>query len=165
MISKSALCASMTRECDIAIHLHGKLTPGAHDYRMSPTQRSTLETMRYLSYCGIGGIEALASGGWTKWSERIATSERMTVEEFPAAMRRQKTEIEDFFASISEGTLASQSAKPPGGEVCPLGTALMDGPLKWLVAYKMQLFLYAKASGATEIGTSNAWGGRDMPTK
>ena len=162
MISKDALCASMTRECDIAIHLHGKLTPGAHDYRMSPTQRSTLETMRYLSYCGIGGIEAMASGGWAKWPAREAAGAQMTVEEFPAAMRRQKKEIEEFFASISEETLATQPAKVPGGDaVSPLGTALIDGPLKWLLAYKMQLFLYVKASGATEIGTSNAWGGRD----
>ena len=43
-----------------------------------------------------------------------------------------------------------------------LGTALVDGPLKWLLAYKMQLFLYVKASGATGIGTSNVWGGRDQ---
>jgi hypothetical protein len=161
MISKDALCASMTRECEIAIHLHGKLTPGAHDYRMSPTQRSTLETMRYLSYCGIGGIEAMASGGWAKWPAREEAAAHMTTDEFPAAMQRQKKEIEEFFASISEETLANQPAKLPTGLVCPLGTALMDGPLKWLLAYKMQLFLYAKAAGATEIGTSNVWGGRD----
>jgi hypothetical protein len=29
----------------------------------------------------------------------------------------------------------------------------------------MQLFLYAKAAGATELGTSNAWRGADMPPK
>src|SRR5258705_12807115 len=98
MISRDALCASMTRECDIAIHLHGKLTPGAHDYRMSPTQRSTLETMRYLSYCGIGGIEAMAPGGWAERPAREAGAAQMRVEVFPGAVRRQKKWAEEFCA-------------------------------------------------------------------
>jgi hypothetical protein len=37
--------------------------------------------------------------------------------------------------------------------------------LKSATAYKMQLFLYIKASGNSDIGTSNLWGGMDAPTK
>ena len=43
----------------------------------------------------------------------------------------------------------------------PLGAAILNGPAKWLAAYKMQLFLYAKASGAPELKTSNLWRGAD----
>ncbi len=44
--------------------------------------------------------------------------------------------------------------------ITTLGLAILNGPLKWLTAYKLQLFLYAKACGA-EIGTANAWAGMD----
>jgi hypothetical protein len=37
--------------------------------------------------------------------------------------------------------------------------------LKWITAYKMQLFLYIKANGVDNISTSNVWGGFDMPPK
>ena len=49
----------------------------------------------------------------------------------------------------------------PGGGMLPLGFAVLEGPLKWLTAYKMQLFLYAKATGATQLKTSNLWRGTD----
>ena len=42
---------------------------------------------------------------------------------------------------------------------------LFNGPLKWSVAYKMQLFLYMKQSGTPNIGTMNLWAGMDQPPK
>ena len=45
------------------------------------------------------------------------------------------------------------------------GVYLVETVLKWLPAYKMQLFLHIKAMGNTSIGTSNLWGGFDMPAK
>jgi hypothetical protein len=43
------------------------------------------------------------------------------------------------------------------------GVYLVETILKWIVAYKMQLFLHIKASGNTLVGTSNVWGGMDVP--
>ena len=37
----------------------------------------------------------------------------------------------------------------------------MVGPLKWITAHKLQLFLYAKTTSAPGMGTSNAWSGAD----
>ena len=62
-------------------------------------------------------------------------------------MTRQKQAIEQFFASTSEATLETKEAKMPGGGTLPLGAGIINGPLKWLAAYKLQLFLYAKATG------------------
>ena len=45
------------------------------------------------------------------------------------------------------------------------GVYLVENLLKWLAAYKMQLFLYVKANGNASIGTSNLWGGVDMPAQ
>jgi hypothetical protein len=39
------------------------------------------------------------------------------------------------------------------------------GLLKMAAAYKMQLFLYMKQSGTSDIGTSNLWAGMDTPPK
>jgi hypothetical protein len=161
VITKEQLADGMTRECDICLHLFSKLSPDAYDYRPSPAQRSTRELLAYLGACGIGGIRALANSNWKLFGEEHARTKDITPEEFPAVMKRQKKEIEQFFASTSENTLETQETKTPLGEALPLGAGILNLPFKWLAAYKLQLFLYAKANGAHEIGTANAWAGID----
>ena len=151
----------MTRECDICLHLFSKLSPDAYDYRPSASQRTTLELLRYLASCGIGGLRAMANADWKLFKEELARNHEMPADGFPAAMTRQKQAIEQFFASTSEATLETKEAKMPGGGTLPLGAGIINGPLKWLAAYKLQLFLYAKATGAHQIGTANAWAGID----
>jgi hypothetical protein len=58
--------------------------------------------------------------------------------------------------------LETQMAPLPGGGTRTLGLAILEAPFKWLTAYKLQLFLYAKATGASAIGTANAWAGVDL---
>jgi hypothetical protein len=163
MISKQQFADSLTRECDIVIHLFSKLPPEAYDYRPSPEQRSTTELLRYLAICGAAGIRCMAESNWKLFSEVYgARVKEMPATDFPAAMERQKQEIRDFFASVSEEALLTQDAPLPGGRgMLPLGAAILNGPLKWLTAYKMQLFLYAKAAGAPQLKTSNLWAGTD----
>jgi hypothetical protein len=162
MITKEQLAAGLARECDICVHLASKIDREAYDYRPTPAQRSTIELMRYLSICGIAGIRCMAASDWKLFGGYVERVAELTPEEFPEAMARQKAEIEAFFAETPAETLATQEAKlPGGGPTMPLGAAIMNGPLKWLTAYKMQLFLYAKATGAATIGTANAWAGID----
>ncbi|MFI5234539.1 MAG: hypothetical protein ACHQXA_02405 [Gemmatimonadales bacterium] len=163
MITKDQLAGSMLRECDICLHLHTKLTPAAADYRPSPDQRSTLELLRYLSICGIAGATCMAKSDWKLFAEFRERPATMSLAEFPAMMERQKKDLAVFFSALTDEQLRIQEAPMPGGGAAlPLGAALMNGPLKWLTAYKMELFVYAKASGAHDIGTSNAWRGEDM---
>ena len=161
MITKDQLAASMLRECDIAKHLFTKLPAGALDYRPTPGQRSTLELLRYLAICGIAGIRAMVENNLHVVTDYKAQVAEMAAAEFPAAMDRQKAQISEYFANVDERTLETEQAKLPGAPPMPLGAALMNAPLKWLTAYRMQLFLYAKAAGAEEIGTANAWAGID----
>jgi hypothetical protein len=165
MITKEQLAAAMMRECDISQHLYAKLKvlgPAAIDYRPSAGQRSTLELLRYLSICGSAPVRCMAERNWKLWGEFDARAKAMRAEDFPAAMALQKSELESFFAAASEQMLETQEAPLPAGGTAPLGLAILNGPYKWLAAYKLQLFLYAKASGAQEIGTSNAWAGADF---
>ncbi|HEV7766833.1 MAG TPA: hypothetical protein VGQ76_17670 [Thermoanaerobaculia bacterium] len=161
MISKDQFAQSFVRECDIIVHLFSKIAPDAYDYQPSPSQRTTLALLRYLTICATAGIHCLVESDWKQFAPFSARVKEMTAFEFPEAMERQKQEILDFFANVSEETLLTKEAPMPGGGMLPLGAAILNGPLKWLAAYKMQLFLYAKASGATELKTSNLWRGVD----
>jgi len=166
MITKDQLAESMLRECDILVHLFSKLPDGAYDYRPSEQQRTTLALLRYVAICGAAGIRCMSEGDWTlfkSYSERVA---EMPAADFPAAMGRQKAEIAKFFANVSEDVLETQEAPTPGGGgMLPLGVAILNGPFKWLAAYKMQLFLYAKAAGASDLRTANLWRGTDPAPK
>lgn len=161
MISKEQLAQSAARECDIILHLFNKLPPDAYDYRPSAEQRSTLELLRYLAICATAGIQCMVRNDWKLFAGYRDRVKDMPASEFPAAMEQQKQEILAFLAETSEETLSTQEAPMPGGAMIPLGMAILDGPLKWLTAYKMQLFLYAKTSGVTDLKTSNLWRGTD----
>jgi hypothetical protein len=48
------------------------------------------------------------------------------------------------------------------GDKTTVGRALVEITLKWMTAYRMQLFLGAKAAGNTEIWTPDCWSGVSM---
>ena len=71
------------------------------------------------------------------------------------------------FVKREVGALTDEQLKKDStlfGAPAPLSMQLL-GVLKWMAAYKMQLFLYIKANGRADLGTSNVWGGRDLPPK
>jgi hypothetical protein len=161
MITKEQVAQSMARDCDIAVHLFTKLSPDSYDYQPSTEQRTTLALLRYLAVCGAAGIHCMNVGDWKAFASYSERVKEMPASEFPVAMERQKQEILGFFNSVSEETLHTQKAPMPGGGTLPLGAAILNGPAKWLAAYKMQLFLYAKATGAKALKTANLWRGTD----
>ena len=165
MITKTHLLESLLHECTVAQHLFTKLPPDSFDYRPSATQRSTLELLQYLGMIGIAGATCMAEQDWKRFAPFGERAKAMPAEGFPAAMDRQKAELTALFDALSDERLATQQAPLPAGGTQPLAVALMNGPLKWLTAYKLQLFLYAKAAGAANIGTANAWRGTDPAPK
>ena len=160
MITKQHLSQSIARECDIIVHLFSKIAPDAYDYQPSPEQRTTAALLRYLTICASAGLHCMVEKDWKLFAGYSQRAKDMQPAEFPAAMERQKQEVLSFLESASDETLARE-APMPGGGMLPLGVAILEGPLKWLTAYKMQLFLYAKASGAPQLKTSNLWRGTD----
>jgi hypothetical protein len=161
MITKTQIAAEMGRECDISKHVFSKLPAVSYDYKPTPEQRTTTELLRYLSICGIAGIRSLDESNWKVFGEYVARVAEMKPEDFPAAMDRQKAEIKAFFDSVSEQTLETRDAGLPLGGTLKLGEAILALPFKWIPAYKLQLFLYAKSCGCSSIGTANAWMGID----
>lgn len=162
MLGKNDIRDAILSDCEIAKHLHGKIPDGGLDYSPSEGQRTTLDLLRYLAFCGMGGTLAMHDGNWdgyASWRDRVA---EMPAEDFPAAMDAQMAAIREFFDGLSDEDFASKEATTPLGQTMPLGRALLELPVKWMTAYRMQLFLYCKAAGNDEIWTPNCWGGVDM---
>ncbi|MEM7355922.1 MAG: DinB family protein [Acidobacteriota bacterium] len=162
MYSPEHLLNSMRHETQILKHLHSKLSAEQLDYRPAEGMRTTLELLRYLSYCGIATAEALVTGDWEKYHARAAAAEDLASDAFPAAADRQIAELETLVENLSAQDLARE-VDTPGGGSGPLGVALINHPSRYLATYRMQLFVYAKASGCFELSTVNNWGGRDDP--
>jgi hypothetical protein len=161
MITKTHLLDSMLHECTVAQHLSTKLTAAGYDYRPGPRQRSTTELMQYLSIIGIAGATCIVERDWKLFAPFSERAKGMRPDEFIERMDRQKAELISLLKALPDERLASSEGLLPGGASQPLDVALMNGPVKWLTAYKLQLFLYAKAAGAEEISTVNAWAGVD----
>jgi hypothetical protein len=77
----------------------------------------------------------------------------------------RKRELTEIFDRISDLQFDTQEDSLPTGRKVELGRALLEAPLQWITAYRMQLLLYAKAAGNAEIGTANCWAGIDWPKK
>lgn len=162
-MNKDDLLSLMQRECDVCIHLHGKIPAGSEGFRFTPKQRSTAELLRYLSFIGLGATRSMLSGNWEPYQALSKVAETETPADFPAAMERQKAGLAATFAEVSDADLVEKNFTLPWGETVSLGKAILALSYASLVAYRMQLFLHAKAAGNDSIGTANCWGGMDQP--
>lgn len=163
MITKDDLLSLMLRECDICIHLHGKIPAGTMDFRFTPPQRSTAELLRYLSMIGLAASSSMAANSWDPYQKLAKEAEALDPAEFPAAMERQKDGLRGLFSELTEKDLLERRFEMPWKQEMPLGKGILALAYGSLVAYRMQLFLHAKSAGNAAIGTANCWGGMDMP--
>ena len=165
MITKEQLLESCLKECRICLHLFEKIPVGGFDYRPTPGQRSTLELLRYLSFCGAAGAHSMTDGNWDWYSQAAKNAESMSAGQFPTAMRRQMDELQLVFSRISSEAFANRETTLPRGDTTTLDVALMETALKWLTGYKMQLFLYIKGAGNETVRSANCWSGMDPEPK
>ena len=161
MFNKSHFLDSLRHETKVCRHLFGKLDEDQLTYRPGESMRSTLELLRYLTYCAVGPAQSLVQGDWAVYKERVVAAESLDAAQFPAAMDRQLQELEELLAQLSDEDLLQREATLPTGVRQSLGAALVNMSLKYLSTYRMQLFLYAKASGSAGLDTWNNWAGQD----
>jgi hypothetical protein len=117
--------------------------------------------MGHLSICAVAGLKVMMEGTWDAWRPYGERARGMVVGEFPAAMDRQIEEFRELFDAIPDEDFTGKLVAHPSGTTISLGLGLIKMPLAWLIAYRMQLFLYAKAAGAVDINTANCWSGID----
>jgi hypothetical protein len=163
MITKKQLLDSMWHETNVIKHLAKKIPEDGYGYRPSEGQRSTLELLQYMTRMAAGPATNVLTGSWDHAEQMEAETGTVTPETFPAEMDRQMAILERLLSDVDESEATTKGAKMPWGAPTTVAAALMDMPLKCFVAYRMQLFLYAKASGASGLGPANCWAGVDMP--
>ena len=89
----------------------------------------------------------------------------LTAEEFCDAMDSQLAEVTEKIKVIPEADFFSRETTFPTGDKSILGAALVNFPLKFIAAYRMQFFLYLKSVGRTELNTLSCWFGIDKEMK
>jgi hypothetical protein len=163
MITKEQFLASIFHETAIIKHLHAKLTPEMLDFRPAKDIRSILEVLQYLTFCGILPAQALLKNDWSIFAASQAQAAKLTFEEIPAALDRQAQDIQTVVSDLTDEQLLNQDVLLPWGTKDKLGISLVNTSLKFLCAYRLQLFVSAKAAGLTQLNTANCWGGVDRP--
>jgi hypothetical protein len=157
MYSVDQFVRSYRKEADVCINLFNKMPPGCLDYRPTLGQRSTLELLRYLSYGPYNGVRRILAGDWTVGTPANDATKDMPPSDFPTRMNWQANEVERLVRATSVIALMNEEFTFPWGETLKKGEGLINYPLKWVTGYRLQLFLYLKAAGASHLTTSDAW--------
>jgi hypothetical protein len=156
MFTVENFIATWRKESRISINLFNKLPAGGLDYRPTAGQRNTVELLRYLSYGPYNGVAKIIAGDWQHGKGTAEMTAGMPAADFIARMAWQADALERVVNSIPSTALATESMTFPWGENLKKGEALMY-PLRWLIGYRMQLFLYLKAAGAHQLNTTDCW--------
>ena len=159
MFNRKQYTESMRKECGIIKYLASRISPEKYSYRPSESQRTTEELLRYLTVSAWVPAQFIVTENWDHGPIAAAKSESLDLKDFGQAMDDQCDQIEGVLSSFNDEQLSTGKTKMPWGEDCTVGEAFINMTLKCFVAYRMQLFLYAKASGLTEMGPSDCWVG------
>jgi hypothetical protein len=149
--------ASFEKETAVCINLYGKMPPGGLDYRPTASQRSTLELLRYLAFGPYNTVRRVVAGDWSLGLPTGEVTKDWPASDFPARMRWQADEVARLVRAANPVDLLEKEMTFPWGDTLKRGQALVVYPLNWLTSYRMQLFLYLKAAGASNLSTPDVW--------
>ncbi len=162
MYTKENLKASITHEINVIKHLFSKIPEGQMGYKPTEKQRTMLELLKYLCALTPATVEMVYTAEPKVFMDIQKTAtETVTAENFIEKLDMGATEAMATLDKFTEEDLATVVNIFGMGDKTK-GVYLVDTIVKWLSAYKLQLFLYIKSSGNTDIGTSNVWGGFDQ---
>jgi hypothetical protein len=158
MIDKETFLSSLEHEIRVIRHLSKKITPEMLEYRPSPSQRSILELLQYLSYVLETSVESVIKNDGSIYKTHSEAAHETTLENFDDRMHQQTIHIREMIGGLSDEAM---------GEMVTLWVTqtramhFLNSTLKWSVAYKMQLFQYLKQGFNLPLNTSNLWAGMD----
>jgi hypothetical protein len=160
-LTKEEVIAQLQKEVRILLHLASKIDRSKLDYRPTPKQRSTIELLRYLVNMGPLLIQAIKSGTFDveAWQAATAEANAADFDQVLGLIAAQESEYASLLASWTEADF--RGSIEMFGETGTRAAWLLGLVLNGCAAYRTQLFLYLKACGREELGTSNLWGGVD----
>ncbi len=161
---KEYLLNSITQEMKLIRRLASKVPADKMNYKATNDTRSIGELLQYLSFSGTGFLRF-----WYRTDEsdlktffgalraEAALLTPMTPELFVQAMDKQIAEVTQIFEGIAESDLHNKQVTYPWGDTAPLGAAIIETSVKWLSAYKLQLFTLIKQGTGQKLNTPDAW--------
>ena len=164
---KDSLLKSCLLDLNICQHLATKFDASQAGWRPRENMRTTLELMQYLTFIGGTMLTHFANtsedreAARNQYRENAKRSMEMTFDQFPEEIEREKERLHQVFDNISDADLTRMTYHMWSNEEHTVFEGLLT-VVKYLSAYRHQLFLYAKMCGA-EIGTLNNWYGKEMP--
>ena len=160
VLTKPELIGSLQHEVRILVHLCSKIDPAVVDYRPTPKQRSTIELLRYLSIMGPQLVLAAKAGfNPEAWGKASAEAEGRNFEQTVEAIRAHGDQYAAMLADWTDADFRTEIEM--FGNKTTRGAFLVNLVLGGCAAYRTQIFLYLKANGREELGTSNLWAGVD----
>jgi hypothetical protein len=165
MLGRKQCIESMRHEIRIIRHLATKVPPGQLDWRPAPVQRSLRELLQYLTTCALIPAVFIRDGRWDAAEKLEEEAGKLDPKDFDAAMEREEKALVAIVEGFSDAAMEERPTAMPWGTPCMTGEGFVNMCLKTLVAYRMQLFLYAKQSGNHDLGPANCWVGVDAPKK
>jgi hypothetical protein len=164
VFTKSELIASLQNEVRILLHLASKIDRTTLDYRPTPTQRSTIELLRYLNVMGPALVQAAIGGAFdpAAWTTAQQAADARTFDQVLASIAAQRDTYETLLAPVSDADFRAEIEM--FGSKTTRGSFLVNMALSGCAAYRTQLFNYLKACGRDELNTMNLWAGMDAPT-
>lgn len=163
ILTKSELVSSLQNEVRILLHLASKIDRAWLDYRPTPKQRSTIELLKYLSIMGPMFLQAAVAGSFDPgiWTAAEQTANARDFDRTLAAIAAHTDAYATLLAGVSDADFRVQIEM--FGNKTTRGAWIISLVLCGCAAYRTQLFLYLKACGREELGTTNLWAGVDAP--
>lgn len=164
MYTKQNFIDSFVNDIRIINHLATKLTPEMAQYRPTEGQRSMTELLQYISCIGVAAVDMILSNDSGKFAGYGEKSLSVTIENFQDAMKEQEKMMLELMNKFTDEDLQTVINLYGMGDKTK-GAYLVETVGKWFPTYRMQLFLYLKSLGVSNLGTMNMWAGMDMPSK
>ena len=98
------------------------------------------------------------------WTEAEARSKGWNFEQAKAAIATQRDEYAELLSGMTDADFRAEMTDFDGNKTSR-GNFLTNLVLGGCAAYRMQLFLYLKASCAPEINSANLWSGKEAPAQ
>jgi len=160
-MNKQFLLNNIIKEMKIISRLSTKTPTDQLDFRPKEGMRSSLELLQYLSFSGAGIISYWYrtddSDFKTYFSGLRNHAQSINQSNFISEMDSQIVLVQELFKNISENELLTKEVDYPWGEKGFLGEAIIATSIKWLTAYKMQLFVNLKLSSLEKFSTPDLW--------
>ena len=161
MFTREQFIESVLAEGRILKHLHGKVPDGQLDFRPTPGQRSIAELLEYIPLNAGPLVQAMVAGDFKPLMEGADAIKAEARKDFVGTIDRETRRVAQLLEDVPDTDFQSREIQMPSGIRVKMGAALVDFPLKFLTAYRMQLFLYLKQCGQPGLTTTNLWRGED----